>query len=143
MKKLLFFFIFILALNYASAATIGISPAEINLNADMDEETCKNITLSSDSLEIFEMSDAWTKEGSESKNLVDYVNGSGDFSIEVIYEEVVGLQGKQEVKICFNGERAGNFRGVILARGTNSNSGVGSWVNLKISGDNEEDEEKK
>lgn len=132
-KKLILFYVLIFFLEFVSPLELGLSPAHFEIETNVGETACKNISLNSDRAIVILVNNKWAK--TESRNLKDYNLSSENFGIEVT-EEKIFLDKKKETEVCFSGEKAGNFYGVILFESENGYAGVGSWVELNVVAEN-------
>ncbi len=112
MKKfiLVFFLLFIISLNYASG--ISFSPSSLTYKIEQNTQTCKNITLTSNSEKIT-ITDTWAenKETEWKTNLFDktaqYHNLTITYDKELTKEERI-------LQICITGETLGEYHGAII-----------------------------
>lgn len=133
-KKIIWaIFLFLFFLQLVSPLEMGLSPAYLNLEEKIGEQICKNISVYADKPVDIIIRDRWTGV-EKSKNLREYNLSREDFNIKIVSSEKISISAdeKKSTEICFSGENAGNFYGAILFESENGYASVGSWVNLNI-----------
>ncbi len=136
-KPLFFTFSIILSIifftNFSSAVQIGISPPQLEFKANLGEKVCKEMFLFSEQKEKFTGSDTWTNLEDDFKNIKKYNKNSSFFKINLEYKKELTFKEKADLKICISGNNPGEYYGAIIYS-TNKSVAVGSWINLKVYG---------
>ena len=136
MKLAIFILIFLnVLLPSVSALELGISPPEVKFEGKVNQEICEKIKLFSSKSVSLIGEIKMTEENS--RDLTKYTLNEKEFDIEFEYPKKIENFTETEVEVCVNGGKEGEYYGVILFRGESSSVGVGSWVVVSLSGENE------
>lgn len=119
----LLFFIILLTTS-VSSLEFGISPSEMYLEGEIDENICRNFTLIGDERNF---SGELKLSETETRNVESYNLHSGDFRIVAEYPKETN-SGKQE--ICIKGLEEGEYYGALLYKVSETSYGVGMWITL-------------
>jgi hypothetical protein len=68
------------------------------------------------------------------RDLREYTSSASDMGISAKYPSSLDAEGERKIEVCFSGERAGVYQGVILYSNEGGSVGVGSWIRLNIRG---------
>lgn len=133
MKKIIFpfFILIIFSISFFSASTLGISPGTIKISEKTNEIACRNFTLMGEENYIFNGEIKWS--GKNSRNLIDYTISSDKLKIDS--QIPFGIK-SGTYQICFSSKTAGNYYGALKYKMNNSSYGIGTWVELNVSGEN-------
>ncbi|MFA6023484.1 MAG: hypothetical protein WC781_05335 [Candidatus Pacearchaeota archaeon] len=132
MKKLIVIFCLILAISFASAFNFGISPGQIQLNGNVGELICQNLSLiTSDNKVTATGEDKWIAQENEVRKITDYVDTASDYGLEAVYPKNIQVTKSYSVNFCVKGTKAGEYYGVIVYR-TTGQIGAASWVKVKL-----------
>ncbi|OGJ13293.1 hypothetical protein A3K82_01925 [Candidatus Pacearchaeota archaeon RBG_19FT_COMBO_34_9] len=112
---------------------LGISPAYLNLETRTGKEICENMTIYSDRNIDIIIKDRWTEAG-KSRELKDYNLSAEDMGIKIIFPERIHVSAnkKENIKICFSGEKEGIFYGAVLFDSEGGYATIGSWISLNV-----------
>lgn len=128
---LIFLFLITILISFCSAVDIGISPGTIILSEKQNEIACTNFTIIGEDENIFNGDIKWSNENSRKIN--DYTMSSEKLNINATIPS--GIKAGQ-YKICISSKRAGNYYGALMYKLNNSSYRIGTWVELKVEGEN-------
>ncbi len=134
---ILLFLLPILFISFVSGAEIGITPASIELRADPNVQTCRELTLLSNLLQIVDGEDKWSDSGEGVKNLNSYNKKASEYYINVTYPKEVVFNGKERIKVCMTGRYPGVYHGAIIYSIREGGAGVGTWITFTVPGVND------
>jgi len=120
-----------ISISFCSAVDFGISPGTIKLSEKPNEITCGNFTLIGEGNDIFNGDIKWSKENS--RNINDYIITSEKLKIN---SEIPSKIKAGTYQICISAERGGNYYGALMYKLNNSSYGIGTWIELKVEGEN-------
>lgn len=129
MSRFALVFLFIFSISGVYALNMEISPANLDFDLDLGELVCKNVSVKSDYFGFIIGEDYWSNTAS--KDIGDYVFESPD-GLEIDYSKE--LQGLGESKVCIYSENPGKYDGVLVYSLEDSRLGVGTWLNVSVSG---------
>jgi hypothetical protein len=109
--------------------TLGISPQKISINSSKGQAVCENFSLKGDKDIIFDGEIKWSYIKSE--KISDYNISSEELEISSFYPTKIN-PGKYE--ICINAKNKGKYYGALLYSAEETSFGIGSWIELEISG---------
>ena len=112
---------------------LGLAPPVLDFNLSVGEMMCENVSVISEEVRWFEVSDAWALK--ETKNLSNYVLRKEELQLMVAYPELVRVSEVMQVPVCVQGERAGKYAGVLLFRSLQENLGLGAWIDVEVQGE--------
>lgn len=129
------YFIFLLSifisLSFCSALNFGISPGIIKFSEKQNEVSCQNFTIIGENANVFNGNIKWNDK--DSKDISDYTLSSEKLNINATIPSEI-KSGKYQ--ICISSEKAGNYYGALMYKLNNSSYGIGTWIELKVEGDN-------
>ena len=121
----------ILSISFFSASTIGISPGTIEISEKTNEIVCKNFTLMGEEGYIFNGEITWSNE--KSKNIVTYTIPSDNLNID---SQIPSGINPGTYQLCLSSKIAGNYYGALKYKLNDSSYGIGTWIELNVSGKN-------
>jgi hypothetical protein len=124
--------IIVLNMILVNAGQLSITPAELFINASLNEKTCGKIKITSDYTGNLLGELKWS-EGSK-KEPKDYKFSSEYFKLNETYPKNIYFLGKdrKEAKICFTSKKAGSYNGLLVYYTQNGYAGIGIWVHLTV-----------
>jgi hypothetical protein len=125
------FIVLIISLSFCSALDFGISPGIIKLSEKPNEIVCKNFTIIGGNEDIFNGNIKWSN--TNSKDISDYKISSKELNINSTIPSEIKA-GKYQ--ICISSEKAGSYYGALMYKINNSSYGIGTWIELKVEGNN-------
>ncbi len=126
----------IISLNNACAMKISFSPAHILLSGEVNENICKEITLSSDKKVVLYGEDRWALKESENK-IEDYILSSKQIGLNVSYPGEISLNSDTSFSFCVNAKNSGIYYGTIIYKSGFGVGGIGGIVKVNIEKKNE------
>ncbi len=129
MKLFLFLIVLIISVSFSSAISIGISPEKLEFYGQRNELICRDFSIFGDNSSLFEGQIKWSRI--DSKILSDYKFDSSSLKINTSFPTLIN-PGKY--KICLSSKNSGNYYGVLMYKLQNSSYGIGTWVDLQITG---------
>ena len=133
MKKILFIFLFIFLTTKIYAASLTVSPEQVNFELNQGETICKKINL--DGNGIILIKDKWAEKWEDQKELNLHKLNSNELNININYPKNISINGREKIEICINSEEFGKYHGILLFREENSKSGIGIWLNVTVKKD--------
>lgn len=127
---ILLFFIFLIS--FGSCLDLSISPPQINFNSLINEESCRQITISATKDSILIGEDRWAKEGIIERKFSLHTLSAKDLNLEVNYQKKFVSQNSNKLNICMKAKNQGFYHGLLLYKTQNSPAGVGIWINANI-----------
>ena len=115
---------------FVNAAQLSISPPELFINGTIGEENCREIKITSDYSGNIIGESKWSL--SSSKELKDYTLNPEYFQLIENYPKSIYFGGKDTkiINACFNGEKPGNYNGLLIYKTDRGYAGIGIWVHL-------------
>ena len=132
MKSFIFLLFFIFLCNFVSSIELSISPSQIDFNAKTNQESCKEITISTIKNSILIGSDRWAEKNIVQRNFFLHNLSSKDLDIKINYPTNLKVDEITNAKICIVSKNSGIYHGLLLYKTQNSSAGVGIWMNLNI-----------
>src|SRR3989339_191922 len=83
MKSFIFLLFFIFLCNFVSSIELSISPSQIDFNAKTNQESCKEITISTIKNSILIGSDRWAEKNIVQRNFFLHNLSSKDLDIKI------------------------------------------------------------
>ena len=128
--SVLFFFIFLIGV--ASSSGLSISPSEIDFKTIENQESCKQIMVSTEGEGFLIGEDKWAKKGVIEKKFLVHTLSSEDLNLKIDYPKRFGIKNFTTIDICITPEDSGFYHGLLLYKKENSKAGVGIWINLNV-----------
>ena len=124
--------IVILNIILVNAGQLSITPAELFINASINEKTCGKIKITSDHTGNLLGELKWSEDFK--KELKDYKFSSDYFKLNETYPKKIYFSGKdrKEANICFTSKKAGSYNGLLIYHTENGYAGIGIWVHLTV-----------
>lgn len=132
MRKLISFFLFFLLVSLASGMDLTVSPEEIVFNGMAGEVICENLSIEVDGFNIVLVEDRWAEVGFMERKLTKHRIESKELGLEIDYVDRFVVGGNDVFEVCLEGEKAGDFHGVLLFRGEGVSAGVGVWMVVSL-----------
>jgi hypothetical protein len=133
-SKNLFFIFFIFFIFTVNAATLTISPPQINFQGNVGEKICKEIEIKVNGTENLTGKIKWAKEGYFEKVLSEHNLESKELKLEVNFPKNLEIKENEKIEICLKGKKTGKYHGVLLYRIKNKPLQIGIWVNVNLEG---------
>lgn len=115
-----------------SSSGLTISPSQINFNTKENQESCKQITVSTEGSGILIGEDKWAEKGVTERKFLIHTLSPGDLDLKVDYPKKFELKNSATVDVCITAEDSGLYHGLLLYKKENSKAGVGIWMNLNV-----------
>ncbi len=136
MKLALFILISLnILLSGVSALELGISPPDVKFEGNVNQKICEKIKLFSS--KIVSLIGEIKMSEENNRDLTKYTLKEEGFDIEFEYPKKIENFTETEIEVCVTGVKEGEYSGVILYRGESSSVGVGSWLSVSLSRENE------
>lgn len=122
-------FIFI-NLVFVSAAQLSISPPELFINGTIGKENCHELRIGFDSAGNLIGDITWSLNSSRERK--DYILKSDDLNLLENYPKNVYFKDRDKkiINICFDGEKQGNYNGLLIYKTDRGYAGIGIWIHL-------------
>ena len=135
MKHIFIFFIFgiLISANLGLVCATGFSPSSLIYNLELNEESCRMITITSDS-EVISIDDKWAENKDVEWKVSLFETDANEHGISIDYDDELS-EDEREVEVCVSGSRVGEYHGVVLLKeGQQGNSIVqmGVWIKLIV-----------
>jgi len=132
MKKLLFLFVLLFPL--VSAATLSMSPQQINFIGNVNERICEEVTLKTEGEAVLLGEDLWAEEGFSERKLKQHTLGSEELKLNLEYFDNIKINNEEKIEVCLTGKKKGNYHGILLYRVEGKPVRVGIWMNVSLGG---------
>jgi len=132
MKKLLFLFVLLFPL--VSAATLSMSPQQINFIGNVNERICEEVTLKTEGEAVLLGEDLWAEEGFSERKLKQHILDSDELKLELEYPNNIKINNEEKIEVCLTGKKKGNYHGILLYRVEGKPVRVGIWMNVSLGG---------
>jgi hypothetical protein len=132
MKILLVLLFFLFLIGGVSSSELSISPSEINFNIMTNQESCNQITISTEE-GILIGEDKWAEKGVTERKFLIHTLSSEDLDLEVDYLKRFEMKNLATVDVCITAKHSGFYHGLLLYKKENSKAGVGIWMNVNVS----------
>lgn len=133
MKKILFFyFILFILVSTSSAATLTLSPPQLDFYGNTQELICKEFKIKVDGMQTLTNKVLWAKEGFIERKLNEHNLKGDNLGIELSVQSPIIVDEESIQKICIKSNSPGNFHGILLYKIYNKPIQVGLWLNLSI-----------
>jgi hypothetical protein len=116
----------------AFAAYVGLSPSNVNLSSEINEEVCETVYIFSDNNKII-ANDYWSKK--QTRKINEFNINKKDLGIISRYNKENTVNGRLVNEICFKSKKPGKYYGLIIYNIENKTAGVGLFVNYKVNGE--------
>jgi hypothetical protein len=131
------FFVFLIFFIYSvNAATLTISPPQLDFKGVVGEEICNNIKIKVNGTENLTGKIKWAEEGYFERVLNEHKLDSEELDLEIDFSEEIEINEIEEIKICLRGKKAGKFHGVLLYKIKDKPLQIGIWTNVTLEGNN-------
>jgi len=130
MKKFLFLLVFLFPL--VNAATLSMSPQQIDFVGNVNEEICEEVTLRTDGEAILIGENLWAEEGYSERKLKQHNLEGGELKLEINYPESIEINSEKVIEVCLVGKKKGDYHGVLLYRVEGKPVRVGIWMNASL-----------
>ncbi|MBU3906739.1 MAG: hypothetical protein KKA64_00640 [Nanoarchaeota archaeon] len=135
--KLYFLFFIFLIFNLVLTSAIGFSPSQLEYSLNINQESCSNVTITSEITRDFRVYDNWSEQNNSEWNAKEFNVNAVDYGLILNYSDTLRrVLGNKEVEICINGDTTGTYRGIMIFEGstkTNVGVAVGIWLKVIIS----------
>lgn len=133
MKKIiLLLFVFLFPL--VNAATLSMSPQQIDFSGNVNEKICEKVTLKTEGEAVLLGEDLWAEEGYSERKLKQHTLNSEELKLELNYPENIKINNNEVIGVCLVGKKKGNYHGVLLYRVEGKPVRVGIWMNVSLEG---------
>lgn len=139
MKKIFLFAVLIFFCGQVSP--LEFSPTSLEFNLEKNQQDCKNIFVKLDGQTS--ITNFWTEDENAEWRISQFQTSSQELEITVEHSPQIS-QSVKEVEVCISGERSGNYRGALIFRQQESGNSIVQfvvWINLTVTGENEQSEE--
>ena len=133
-SKNLFFIFFIFFIYSINAATLSISPPQLNFEGEVGEELCNKIRIKVNGTENVTGKIKWAKEGYSKRILHEHNLDSEELNLKVKFLKKLTIEKSEEIEICLRGKNAGTYHGVLLYRIQGKPLQIGIWTNVSLEG---------
>ncbi len=133
MKKIiLFLFVFLFPL--VNAATLSMSPQQINFIGNVNERICEEVTLKTEGEAVLLGEDKWAEKGYSERKLKQHILDSSELKLELEYPNNIKINNNKTIQVCIVGKNKGNYHGILLYRVEGKPVRVGIWMNVSLGG---------
>ncbi len=120
-------------ISFSSAATLSISPPQIDFIGNVGEEICQSIFVEVENIKTLTGKTLWAEENYFERRLINHIHSAEEFGIKVIFPQEIQIENSREIQICINGEKKGNYHGALLYKIKDKPIQVGTWMNVSLS----------
>lgn len=125
-------FLFIILFPLVNAASLSMSPQQINFNGGANEEICNKVTLKTEGKDVLLGEDKWAEKGYNERKLKQH-NLSGDyFKLNLEYPSALEVNYNETIDVCLTGKNTGSYHGILLYRVEGKPVRVGIWMQVNI-----------
>ena len=132
MVRVIFIFYFIFLFGLVGGMELTASPEEIVFEAEVGEVICENLSIEAEGFSNILVEDRWAEVGFMDRKLSKHKLESEELGLNVVYVEELSVGETGVLEICLDGEKFGNFHGVLLLRGERVSAGVGVWLVVNL-----------
>lgn len=117
---------------FVNAAQLSISPPELFINGSIGKENCREIKITTDYNGYIILELKWSLVNS--REIKDYTLNPEYFKIIEKYPEKIYFKDKDKktINVCFDGEKSGDYNGILMFKTENSYAGIGIWIHLNL-----------
>lgn len=133
MKRIILF-LFVILFPLGNAATLSMSPQQINFIGDVNEKICEEVNLKTDGEAVLIGDDRWAEEGYFERKLKQHNLDSSELKLDLEYPETISINNDDVIEVCLTGKSKGNYHGVLLYRIEGKPVQVGIWMNASLEG---------
>lgn len=131
--KLFLFYFFVFLIGFSSAASLSMSPPQLDFVGDGKKVVCGNVLLKVNDSEELIGEIRWARDGYFDRKLLAHNLSSEERGIEFSFPKEVFVEGKRNVNVCVEG-KDGDYHGVLLYRVKDKPVQVGIWINASLNG---------
>ncbi len=132
--KIYYLFLFIFLFPLVNAATLSMSPQQIDFNGNVGEKICNNINLKTENGAVLIGETGWAKENYFERKLKSHNLSEEDLNLIIDYPREIEIFNNKTIEVCVTGKKSGNYHGIILYRVKNKPVRVGIWMNVTLEG---------
>ena len=125
MKKYICFLFFVFLISLASAATLSMSPTQINFNKN---SLCQKVTIKTDGEYNLTGKILFAEEGYSQRKLSVHKLLPEKLGINISYPQELSIDENKTFQVCMQPKK-GNYHGVLLYRIEGKPVEVGIWIN--------------
>ncbi len=133
MKRLIIF-LFVILFPLVNAASLSMSPQQINFNGGVNEEICNEVILKTEGEAVLLGEDKWAEKGYNERKLKQHNLDGSDFKLNLEYPSALEINYNETINVCLTGKNKGNYHGVLLYRVEGKPVRVGIWMNVSLDG---------
>ena len=128
-------FLFIICSFIVSGFKLSVSPSELNIDADENEEVCNTfvISYSNESTKI-KVYDFWNNNTDNVMNISNYIFNSEKLAINTRYSSSVTLKNRDSFNFCITGRDSGLYEGALFFESVDYGLSIGVFIHLNVVG---------